>query len=55
MASIILVVNEMKYVINPANYSVLMNFVKEGFVAEGQYYLIVKSKDRSMQNIRKPT
>ncbi len=34
-----------KEVINPANYSVLINFVRESFVAESQSYLLVKIKD----------
>jgi hypothetical protein len=31
-------------VINPANYSVLMNFMREGFVAESQGYLLTMRK-----------
>jgi hypothetical protein len=34
-----------KEVINPAKYSMLMNFVKEDFVAETQSYLLMKTKD----------
>ena len=33
-----------KKVISPANNSMLMDFVKEGFVAENQGYLSVKAK-----------
>jgi hypothetical protein len=33
-----------KEVINPANYFLLMNFEREGFVAESQGYLLVKIK-----------
>jgi hypothetical protein len=34
-----------KEVINPANYSMLMNFLREGFVAEIQSYVLLKTKD----------
>jgi hypothetical protein len=34
-----------KEVINPANYFLLMNFERKGFVAESQGYLLVNRKD----------
>jgi hypothetical protein len=37
-------------VISPANYFMLGSFVRDGFVAESQRHLLVKTKDGCLEN-----